>query len=52
MSEQDGESPFPHVYDPLKLEYVVESARFEQDETGFRLPEELLSDILTAEETN
>jgi uncharacterized protein (DUF952 family) len=44
----DGRSAFPHVYGPLKLESVVESFVFEQDGTGFRLPEKLLSDSLTA----
>jgi uncharacterized protein (DUF952 family) len=44
----DGKSAFPHVYGPLKLDYVVEAFPFEQDETGFRLPENLLNDTLTA----
>jgi uncharacterized protein (DUF952 family) len=44
----DGGSAFPHVYGPLKLEYVVEALPFEQDRTGFRLPEKILNDALTA----
>ncbi len=42
-----GRSAFPHVYGPLKLEHVVEAYPFEQDESGFRLPETLLCDTLT-----
>ena len=43
-----GKSAFPHVYGPLKLEYVAEALPFEQDGTGFRLPKKLLNDALTA----
>jgi uncharacterized protein (DUF952 family) len=49
-NEKDGKSPFPHVYGPLRLEHVVESVPFERDETGFRLPEELLNHTFTAQE--
>jgi uncharacterized protein (DUF952 family) len=41
-SGDDGSSAFPHVYGPLSLDSVVDSFRFEQDETGYRLPDELL----------
>ena len=46
---EDGRSAFPHVYGPLKLDYVIEVFPFEQDGTGFRLPEKLLNDTLTFE---
>lgn len=46
---ETGESAFPHVYGPLTLDAVVETFPFERDETGFRLPEQLLrSRFLTA----
>mgnify|MGYP006288974759 CR=1 FL=1 len=44
---EDGESAFPHVYGPLPLDAVIEVFSFEQDETGFRLPEKLLNDAFT-----
>jgi uncharacterized protein (DUF952 family) len=43
---EDAKSAFPHVYGPLTLDHLVEAFQFEQDETGFRLPEELLTDAL------
>ena len=44
---EDGESAFPHVYGPLTLDSVADVYPFEQDETGFWLPETLLSSALT-----
>ncbi|WP_127341351.1 DUF952 domain-containing protein, partial [Halorubrum sp. 48-1-W] len=44
---EDGESAFPHVYGPLTLDPVAEIFPFEQDETGFRLPEALLNTAST-----
>lgn len=41
-SGENGASAYPHVYGPLTLDAVVESFPFVQDETGFRLPDELL----------
>jgi len=38
----DGASAFPHVYGPLTLDGVVDSFSFEQDETGYRLPDGLM----------
>lgn len=38
----DGASAYPHVYGPLTLDAVLDSYPFEQDETGYRLPDELL----------
>ncbi len=38
-----GTSAFPHIYGPLTLDEVAESFQFMQDETGYRLPNELLS---------
>lgn len=46
---EDGGSAFPHVYGPLSLDAVVETFPFEQDETGFRLPKQLLNERFTAE---
>lgn len=46
---EDGESAFPHVYGPLTLDPVAEVYHFEQDETGFWLPEKLLNSTLTAD---
>jgi len=45
---EDGKSAFPHVYGPLTLDAVIEAVPFEQDETGFRLPEDLLNSKLTS----
>lgn len=45
---ENGKSAFPHVYGPLTLDHIVETFRFEQDETGFHLPEKLLNNSLTA----
>jgi uncharacterized protein (DUF952 family) len=42
-TNDDGASPFPHVYGPLTLDAVVEAFPFDRDETGYRLPEELLA---------
>jgi uncharacterized protein (DUF952 family) len=42
-TNEDGNSAFPHVYGPLTLDAVVDSFPFEQDDTGFRLPEGLLA---------
>lgn len=47
---EDGKSAFPHVYGPLILDAVVETFPFEQDETGFRLPEQLLKNRFTTHE--
>ncbi|WP_161973220.1 DUF952 domain-containing protein [Halostella litorea] len=44
---EDGKSAFPHVYGPLTMDAVIETVPFEQDETGFRLPENLLNNKLT-----
>lgn len=52
--ETDGEdekSAFPHVYGPLTLGAVVETFPFEQDETGFRLPENLLNSRLSTRDS-
>lgn len=38
----DGASAYPHVYGPLTSDAVLDSYPFEQDETGYRLPDELL----------
>jgi uncharacterized protein (DUF952 family) len=38
-----GTSAFPHVYGPLTLDAVVDAFPFERDETGYRLPDELLA---------
>jgi uncharacterized protein (DUF952 family) len=48
----DGRSAFPHVYGPLKLDYVVEAFSFEQDATGFRLPKKLLNETLTVPDSD
>lgn len=40
---ENASSAYPHVYGPLTLDAVVESFPFVQDETGFRLPEDLLN---------
>lgn len=42
-SGQEGTSAYPHVYGPLQLDAVVEAFAFEQDETGYRLPADLLA---------
>lgn len=44
---EGGKSAFPHIYGPLTLEPVAETYPFEQDETGFRLPETLLNSTLS-----
>lgn len=41
-SSDEGGSAFPHVYGPLSLDAVVDSFPFERDETGYRLPDDLL----------
>ncbi|TKX35058.1 DUF952 domain-containing protein [Halorubrum sp. CGM5_25_10-8B] len=41
-TSSDGASVFPHVYGPLTLDGVIDSFPFPQDETGYRLPDELL----------
>lgn len=40
---EGGESAFPHVYGPIDADWVVDVVDFPRDETGFRLPEELLA---------
>ncbi|WP_200531526.1 DUF952 domain-containing protein [Halorubrum sp. LN27] len=48
---EDGKSAFPHVYGPLTLDAVIEIFPFEQDETGFRLPEDLLKNRFTTSDS-
>lgn len=42
-TNESSESAYPHVYGPLTLDAVVDAFRFEQDDTGFRLPADLLN---------